>query len=155
MDAAINAGNSGGALVNTNGELVGINSRVFNSSHPLWDVQGISLAIPYQLAEKIMLKIIEHGRVTRGWLGISAERLPSTGQIVITNVTKGSPAELAGFRPGDILYKIDNIEIQSIPQSLDIVAETAPGKKLLFALYRQGQLIELPVTLAEFKGIIR
>ena len=153
MDAAINEGNSGGALVNTNGELVGINSRVFNSSHPLWDVKGISLAIPYKLANKVMHKIIEHGQVTRGWLGIRTELSSSTGQIYVKSVSSGSPAERAGFQIYDVIAKINGVDITSIPQALDMVAETAPGKTLTFTLYRSGQQIELPVTIVKFRGI--
>ena len=153
MDAAINEGNSGGALVNTNGELVGINSRKFTQLNPQLDIQGIFFAVPYQLANKVMHKIIEHGRVTRGWLGIKAEQNPRNNQITITDVTLGSPAAKAGLQRGDIIYQIDGVEVTSITQALDKVAETIPGNQLTFTLYRKGQPVNLPVTIVEFKNI--
>ena len=147
MDAAINNGNSGGALINTNGELVGINSRQVTDDK--LNIQGIFLAIPYQLAAKVMKKIIAHGRVVRGWLGISTDR--ELNGVVIETIAPNSPAEKAGLLPGDRIYQIGENEINNIPQALDIVAETAPNTTILFKVLRKNSSIELPVTILEQK----
>lgn len=151
MDAAINEGNSGGALINTNGVLVGINSRKFTQSTPQLNIQGIFFAVPYQLAAKVMHQIIENGRVVRGWLGVSAERyLTDLKGFVVQDVSPNSPAFLGGIQAGDVIYQIGKQPVNSIEQALDIVAETNPNSSLLFKLYRQGKMVETTVTIAEF-----
>jgi len=150
MDAAINKGNSGGALVNTNGELVGINSRKFTEINPQLNIQGIFFAIPYQLAAKVMQQIIENGRVIRGWLGISANKyLLDLKGFVIEKVEDNSPAANSGLQAGDIVIQIDKTPIQSINQALDIVAETPPNTVLNFKIYRNKKVVEVPVTIKE------
>jgi len=150
MDAAINEGNSGGALVNSNGVLVGINSRKFTQSNPQLNIQGIFFAIPYQLAAKIMHKIIENGRVVRGWLGISATQYSLGVQgFLVENVTPNSPAQKGNIQSGDIIYQIDEQPISTIVQALDIVAETTPNTELTFKLYRQGKKVETRITIVE------
>ncbi|MBL4941854.1 MAG: trypsin-like peptidase domain-containing protein [Colwellia sp.] len=152
MDAAINEGNSGGALINSNGVLVGINSRKFTQSNPQLNIQGIFFAVPYQLAANVMRQIIENGRVVRGWLGISAERyLADAKGFIVQAVSPTSPAFKAGIQPGDVIYQIGTQPISSITQALDIVAETQPNTSLIFKLYRQGKNIEISVSIAEFK----
>ncbi len=154
MDAAINEGNSGGALVNTNGELVGINSRKFTQSNPQLDIQGIFFAVPYRLAHKVMRKIIEHGRVTRGWLGVNAGLNPRDAfGFTIEATAPNGPAEKAGLIVGDVVIEIAGVKITSIPQALDVVAETTPGTVLQFVIYRKGQQMTVPVTIAEFSNI--
>lgn len=150
MDAAINDGNSGGALVDTNGELVGINSRKFTQLDRQVEIQGIFFAVPYQLASRIMQKIIENGRVVRGWLGITARNyLESVKGIVIDEIGPNSPALKAGLQPGDIIYQISNKPIHSITHALDIVAETVPNTTLDFGIYRKDQQLVIPVTIEE------
>ena len=151
MDAAINEGNSGGALINSNGVLVGINSRKFTQSNPQLNIQGIFFAVPYQLAAKIMRQIIENGRVVRGWLGISATRyLADAKGFVVDAVSPNSPAFKAKIQAGDIIYQIGQQPINSIVQALDIVAESKPNTDLIFKLYRQEKSIETSVTIVEF-----
>jgi serine protease DegS len=148
MDAAINEGNSGGALINTNGELVGINSRKFTNKER--SIQGIFFAVPYSLAHKVMMKIITNGRVIRGYLGVSVSPSQNTMKgFAIDTVEDNSPAFKAGLKPGDIIYEINNVAINSFPQALDIVAETKPGTTLPFKLVRKKQLLEVSVTIAE------
>ncbi len=148
MDAAINDGNSGGALVNTNGELVGINSRKF--TNPQSNIQGIFFAVPYQLAYKVMQKIIEHGRVVRGWLGITAHHyFTNLKGFRLQAVELGSPAYQAGLKVGDIVTDIDGTAINSITQALDIIAETPPGNKVMLTVYRQKQQLTLTVIIRE------
>lgn len=153
MDAAINEGNSGGALINSNGVLVGINSRKFTQSNPQINIQGIFFAVPYQLAAKIMRQIIENGRVVRGWLGISAERyLADAKGFIVQTVSPNSPAFIGGIQAGDIIYQIGDQPINSIVQALDIVAETRPNTDLIFKIYRQEKNIEAKITIAEFSN---
>ena len=152
MDAAINEGNSGGALVNTHGELVGINSRKF--SNPQLNIQGIFFAVPYQLARKVMEKIIEHGRVTRGWLGINAQQNPrETIGFTIGGLADGGPAFKAGLKAGDVVVEIEGEQISSIPQALDIIAETTPNTELQFVIYRKGRQMLIPVIIGEFSNV--
>ena len=151
MDAAINEGNSGGALINSNGVLVGINSRKFTQSNSQLNIQGIFFAVPYQLSAKIMRQIIENGRVVRGWLGVSAERyVAETKGFIVQSVNPNSPAFIGGVQSGDVIYQIGDQPIDSIIQALDIVAETRPNTVLALKLYRQGKSIEVKITIAEF-----
>ena len=119
-DAAINEGNSGGALVNTRGELVGINTASFQQATEL-ETYGISFAIPYALANKIMQKIIADGRVIRGYIGIDGQDINSVtsrllgnehlGGIVVLGVDPNGPGADAGFQAQDIILKIDGQKI--------------------------------------------
>jgi serine protease DegS len=150
MDAAINDGNSGGALVNTNGTLVGINSRKFTQLNPKYNVQGIFFAVPYQLAAKVMQHIIENGRVIRGWLGVIASPyLRDAKGFIINEIEPNSPAEKAGLQVNDVVFQIDKTSINSTTQALDIVAETKPNTTLIFKLYRDKKQLDIPVTILE------
>ena len=153
MDAAINEGNSGGALINSNGILVGINSRKFTQSNPQLSIQGIFFAVPYQLAYKIMRQIIEHGKVVRGWLGISTQNYhPELKGFVVEEVMNNSPAQTAGIQVGDVVYQIGNETISSVTDALDIIAETIPNTELIFKIYRQGKPIEIKVKILELSN---
>jgi S1-C subfamily serine protease len=116
-DAAINAGNSGGALVNASGEVIGINTR--NLGRALGG-QNIGFAIPIGLANDVMLQIVEYGSVRRGWLGAQFSDLPLSLQadgssarrgIQVRDVNSGGPAWNSGIRPGDILLSLNGTEI--------------------------------------------
>ena len=154
MDAAINQGNSGGALINTRGELVGINSRKFTEANSQVNIQGIFFAIPYELAYKVMKQIIENGRVVRGWLGITSDeyRYDIRG-FVIKGLAKGGPAEASGLALNDIVYQIGDTPINSINQALDIVAETKPGTSLVFKVYRNNAPKDIQVTIGELRNL--
>ncbi len=150
MDAAINEGNSGGALINSNGILVGINSRKFTQSNPQLSIQGIFFAVPYQLAYKVMRQIIENGRVVRGWLGVTTTNYHRELKgFVIDEVFNNSPAHVAGIEVGDIVYQIGNQPLNSVPNALDIIAETPPNTELIFKMYRKGKTIEAKVKIVE------
>lgn len=154
MDAAINAGNSGGALVNSNGVLVGINTAAFQRQRNL-EVQGIFFAVPYQLAHTVMEKLIKHGRVVRGHLGLSGEpvinstgeRQVSTAQsfygMKITEVDSFGPAALSGLLPNDIILQVQGTQLSSVSQALDIVAEAEPGKTVQIVIERNGERLTL------------
>jgi serine protease DegS len=96
------------------------------------------------------MKIITNGRVIRGYLGVSVSPSQNTMKgFAIDTVEDNSPAFKAGLKPGDIIYEINNVAINSFPQALDIVAETKPGTTLPFKLVRKKQLLEVSVTIAE------
>jgi serine protease DegS len=153
MDAAINEGNSGGALINSNGTLVGINSRKFTQSNPQLSIQGIFFAVPYQLAYKVMRQIIENGKVVRGWLGISTTNYHNELKgFVVDEVMNNSPAQAAGIKVADVVYQIDNTAIKSVTDALDIIAETQPNTELTFKIYRQGNAIEAKVKIIELSN---
>lgn len=157
-DAAINEGNSGGALVNTRGELVGINTASFQQATEL-ETYGISFAIPYQLANKIMQKIIADGRVIRGYIGLDGRDINSVtsrllgndhlGGIVVLGVDPNGPAADAGFEAQDIILKIDGEKVNGRQSVLDIVTELRPGSKVDILILRKGEEMTLSVTVAE------
>ncbi|WGW00799.1 outer membrane-stress sensor serine endopeptidase DegS [Vibrio sp. YMD68] len=157
-DAAINQGNSGGALVNSQGELVGINTASFQQATDL-ETYGISFAIPYPLAHKIMDKIIADGRVIRGYIGIDGQDINSVtsrllgsehlGGIVVLGLDPDGPGAIAGFEAQDIILKIDGHKINGRQSVMDIVTDLRPGTTIDIMLLRKGEEITLPVTVAE------
>ncbi|MDW6093783.1 outer membrane-stress sensor serine endopeptidase DegS [Vibrio rhizosphaerae] len=157
-DAAINEGNSGGALVNTQGELVGINTASFQQATDL-ETYGISFAIPYKLANKIMEKIIADGRVIRGYIGIDGQDISSVasrllgnehiGGIIVLGVDPNGPAASAGFKPQDIIIKIDGKKINGRQSVMDLVTDLRPGTTIHVDVIRKGKEITIPVTVAE------
>ena len=161
MDAAINRGNSGGALVNSNGILVGINAAAFQLENQ--DIQGIFFAIPYQLALNVMQKLIKHGRVTRSHLGVTGDAvvnaagdlLLSSGQTLyglsITSINSSSPAAQAGLMVGDIILKINGQHFDSVQQALNIIAETTPNTALPLTINRNGQEITVTAITSELR----
>ncbi len=144
-DAAINPGNSGGALVDVNGNLLGINSAIYS---PNGGSLGIGFAIPANIAKKTMEQIIQHGSVTRGWIGTGVQeltpelaesfKLGDTRGVLITEVIRNSPADQAGIRPGDILVSIDGTPISDWNAMLETVASLPPGKIVAVRLMRNG-----------------
>jgi serine protease DegS len=162
MDAAINEGNSGGALVNSNGVLVGINTAAFQRQRNI-EVQGIFFAVPYKLAHTVMQKLIKHGRVVRGYLGMSGlpvinsagERQISTGQhfygVQIDVVEPYGPADQAGLQQGDIILEINKIPLSSVNQALDIVAESDPEALLSLSIERKGQRLTISCKLGVYQ----
>jgi serine protease DegS len=155
-DAAINAGNSGGALINTLGDLIGINTAVLgkNTSGDI-SVEGISFAIPVNLARGVMNEIIDHGRVIRGWTGIVPEDVGdeqaqqlglSRGGVVLTNLYRSSPAVDAGLRIGDIITHVDGKAVHSAQDALVQIAAKKPGSHVQLRVLRGRS--ELDATLA-------
>jgi serine protease DegS len=157
-DAAINAGNSGGALINTLGDLIGINTAVLgkNSGGDI-SVEGIGFAIPVNLARGVMAEILEHGRVIRGWSGILPEDVDDQqaqqlglprGGVVVTNMYRNSPAVQAGLRLGDIVTAIDGRQVHNAQDALVQIAGKKPGSSVhLHVLRGRGELdLTLGVT---------
>ncbi|MDO2948215.1 outer membrane-stress sensor serine endopeptidase DegS [Aeromonas simiae] len=157
-DAAINEGNSGGALVNARGDLVGINTAAYHINGNQ-ESYGISFAIPYKLAKRIMDELITHGRVIRGYLGISSieinpiiARMMNLGDLsglVVENLDPNGPATKAGMLRGDVLLKINGEAIKGIRNAMDRIVETRPGSKLTFTIVRDGKSLDLPVVIEE------
>lgn len=155
-DAAINVGNSGGALVNVNGELVGINTAVFSRTA---GIEGIGFAIPVNLVRGVMEEITRNGRVIRGWLGVLPNDLPTqqaralglppgTG-VLIVNLYLESPAYRAGLKPGDVLTHLDDLQLSTAQQALAAVATMPPGKSLRIRGLRGREPFDLTTKVVE------
>ncbi len=160
-DASINQGNSGGALINTLGELVGINTLSLNKSSPTTTQEGIpegiSFAIPVELASKIMNKLIRDGRVIRGFIGIEPAINRMQG-VMIYQVQKQGPADLAGLQQGDILINVNGQQVTSIMEVMDQIAEIPPGTTIDVTILRDNQEHKVSVTIEEtpvFSGLVQ
>jgi membrane-associated protease RseP (regulator of RpoE activity) len=166
-DAAVNPGNSGGALVNTRGELIGINTMI---SSQTGSYVGYSFAVPSNIARKIIEDIMEFGNVQRGILGVEGGELNSaaskelgikdTQGFYVRKVTKNSGAEKAGLTKGDIIIKLDNQEINTYAELSGFINTKRPNDKVQVSYKRDGKIYTVPVILskndylsAEFKGI--
>jgi len=155
-DAAINAGNSGGALINVKGELVGINTAVL-SQDP--GTEGIGFAIPVDLVRGVVEEIKLHGRVIRGYMGFQSEELSSAERaafgiernvgIRLSHVFDGSPAAQGGLKAGDVIVEIDGDAIYSQRQARLQVAATDPGDEVNLIGIRNGTQFEATVIVAE------
>lgn len=154
-DAAINVGNSGGALVDAKGRLVGINSAIVSTTR---GNIGIGLAIPVNLAASIMKSLIETGSVTRGYLGISVDPISpdladtlglkkGTRAVVITRVTPGSPAEKAGLRSSDALLSLNERPVTSVEDLRLLVAQLPPETEVTAKILRDGRELSLKARL--------
>lgn len=156
-DAPINRGNSGGALVDSNGELVGINSEILS---PSGSSIGIGFAIPSNMARNVLDQIVKHGKVTRGHLGVLVQpvtediaaslTLSNVRGVIVSQVQPGSAAERAGLKRGDVILAL-NGNVVSDPNSFrNEIAETPPGRTVILRIWREGSEQELRPTLGEF-----
>ena len=155
-DVAVNPGNSGGPLLNLKGEVVGINSQIYSQSG---GYQGLSFAIPINVAADVKDQLLAHGKVTRGRLGIAVQDLnqglaESFGLTVargalVSQVESGSPAAKAGLEPGDVILKFDGEPIASSAELPPKVAAINPGKPVKLELWRKGEAREVTVTVGE------
>jgi serine protease Do len=153
-DAAVNPGNSGGALVNTRGELVGINTAIITRSGRY---EGYSFAVPSNLVRKVIADLRDFGVVQRGLLGVfiedlspqSARRLgfPAPEGVLITRISPGSGAEDAGLRPGDVILRINGLWTPSVPRMQEQVGRYRPGDILRIEYWRDGKTRRTKVTL--------
>ncbi|WOG29191.1 S1C family serine protease [Endozoicomonas sp. 8E] len=154
-DAAINVGNSGGALINARGELVGINTLLFSRGG---GNEGVGFAIPSSMARFVTQSIIKYGRVVRGWLGIESQPLTSrlaqaygvesNVGILISGVYDNGPADLAGLRRGDILTAINNISTNDGRKVMNMVAQEPPGSEVTLQILRNNQPFEMKAVVA-------
>ena len=155
-DAAINRGNSGGALVNTTGECVGINSQILS---PSGGNIGIGFAIPSNMAKAVMDQLVKTGKVRRGMLGVSIQPvdadlaasmdLPTAQGAIVTNVQTASPAEKAGIKRGDVIVGINNHTVVDSNTLRNLVASIAPGTDVKVSALRDGKEQNFQVALAE------
>jgi Do/DeqQ family serine protease len=155
-DAAVNPGNSGGALVDSNGSLVGINTAIYSQSG---GSMGIGFAIPVSLARNVMEQIIKNGGVTRGWIGVEVQDitpdlaesfgLRSTEGALIAGVVRGSPADKAGIKPGDVLLAIEGHKVKDAENMLEQIAALAPGQTGRIALRRESREIEVQAAIGK------
>jgi serine protease DegQ len=152
-DAPINPGNSGGALVDANGNLIGINTAIFSRSG---GAMGIGFAIPVSTAQMVLEQIVKAGSVTRGWIGVEVQELtPALSEsfglgtlrgTLIAGVLRGGPADRAGLKPGDVLTEIEGRPVTDPGAMLNLVAALAPGSSARLKLRRQGQDIDAVVS---------
>ena len=154
-DAAINAGNSGGALINANGELVGINARNLDS---IPGAQNIGFAIPIGLALNVMNQIIDYGSVRRGWLGATFSDIRPTAMadgtlirrgIGVRDVTKDGPAWNAGIRQGDVILALDGEPLSDANQFLLAISQRVPGSQVELEVMRDSEAFETYATLLQ------
>ena len=153
-DAAVNPGNSGGALVNTKGELVGINTAIMTRSGRY---EGYSFAIPSTLASKVIKDLMDFGIVQRGILGVEIGNvnqeiaadldLPKTSGVLITNVHSNSGAEDSGLQPKDVIVSINSVSISSVPELQEQVGRFRPGDAIKVEYIRSGKKYKSEVVL--------
>ncbi|MCB0794380.1 MAG: trypsin-like peptidase domain-containing protein [Flavobacteriales bacterium] len=145
-DAAVNPGNSGGALVNTNGELVGINTAIASATG---QYTGYSFAVPVNIVKKVTSDLLEYGNVQRAYIGVSIRNmdqdlaseasLDRIRGVFIQGLSEGGAAEAAGMRSGDVLLKVGNIEVNSVPELQEQVSKFRPGDKVAVTVARNGK----------------
>src|ERR1051326_1078391 len=155
-DAAINRGNSGGALVNTSGQLIGINSQILS---PSGGNIGIGFAIPVNMAKAVMDQLLKTGKVRRGMLGVTIQSvdadmasslsLPAARGAIVTTVAAGSPAEKAGLKRGDVITAINNQPVIDNNSLRNLVASLPPGSNVEVSALRNGHDENFHVSLAE------
>ncbi|MDD5250337.1 MAG: DegQ family serine endoprotease [Rhodocyclaceae bacterium] len=155
-DAAVNPGNSGGPLFNLNGEVIGVNSQIYSRSG---GYQGVSFAIPIDVAMHVEQEIVKHGKVSHGRLGVSIQEvsqplaesfgLKQAKGALVGTVEKGSPADKAGLEPGDIILKLNGTDIGSSSDLPPLVADLKPGTHVTLDVWRKGQEHDIAVTVGE------
>ena len=155
-DAAVNPGNSGGALVDTSGNLIGINSAIYSQSG---GSQGIGFAIPVSIAKTVLEQIIKDGEVTRGWLGIEPQELtpelastlalPGADGVLIRAVLKSGPADRAGVQARDVVLEIDGKATHDVTSLLAQIAALTPGTQTRLKVLRERKSVEVEVTVGK------
>ena len=155
-DAAINPGNSGGPLVNIKGELIGINTAIFSRSG---GYQGIGFAVPSNMARLVMDQLEQKGKVTRGWLGVTIQELTpelsqkfglkTTKGALVGDIAKGSPAEKAGIKRGDIILEFNGKKIKDVGHLRNMVAQSKIGDEVSIFILRGEKEYSFKVVIAE------
>ncbi len=155
-DASINPGNSGGALIDAEGNLVGVNSAIYSRNG---GSMGIGFAIPASLAKQVMEQIAVSGSVTRGWIGIEAQditpelaesfKLPQARGSLIAGVLRNSPADVAGIKAGDVLLAINDKEVVDSSNMLNLIAVLKPNEKAVLKIARAEKEIKVNVTVGK------
>ena len=155
-DAAINPGNSGGALVNSQGALIGINTAIYSRSG---GSHGIGFAIPVDLAKQVMMQLVKHGSVVRGWLGIeptiltqglaNALSMPFVPGILVSGVFRDGPAYEAGIAPGDVITEINGEPLQDPRDALTFISTKRPGDQVEITVMRKGEAYRIKAVVGE------
>ncbi len=155
-DASINPGNSGGALIDTAGNLVGINSAIYSRNG---GSMGIGFAIPISIAKQVMEQIAREGTVTRGWVGVEAQNmtpelaesfgLTSAGGALIAGVLRDSPADRAGLKAGDVLIAINDKPIINSASMLNLIAVLEPNKNATLKIVRAQQKMDVKILIGK------
>jgi serine protease Do len=155
-DVAINPGNSGGPLFNLNGEVIGINSQIYSRSG---GYQGLSFAIPIDVAMKVEQQLVDHGKVSRGRLGVGIQSinqdlaslfgLDKPDGALVSNVVKDGPADKAGIQPGDVITQFNGKAIARSSDLPSLVAEVPPGQTAKVEIWRKNHLKEITVKVDE------
>jgi len=153
-DAAVNPGNSGGALVDVNGNLIGINTAIYSQSG---GSVGIGFAIPISTVKQVLESIIRTGQVVRGWIGVEPQDItPELAEsfalrqkfgTIIAGVIRGGPADKAGMKPGDILLSIQSKPVTNTTEMLNLVAQLKPGNKVNIAVLRNNKELTLEILI--------
>ena len=155
-DVAINPGNSGGPLLNLDGEVIGINSQIYSRSG---GYQGVSFAIPIDVAMNIQQQLLKDGKVSHGRMGVTIQEvsqslaesfaLKSTAGALVSSVEKGSPAAAAGLEPGDIILKLNDTVIGRSSELPPLVAALKPGTQVRLHVWRKGASRDLALSVGE------
>lgn len=158
-DAAVNPGNSGGALVNLKGELVGINTAI---ATPTGSYAGYSFAVPVTLVKKVMDDLLEFGQVQRGLLGVRINdvnagtaqdwNLNTVSGVLITDVNENSAADAAGLNRGDVIVGIDDKTVTNVSELQELVARNRPGDEITVRYIREGSELETDAVLKDYEG---
>lgn len=158
-DAAINKGNSGGPLINLDGEVIGINTAIYS---PSGGSVGIGFAVPTSIAKNVIDQLQEFGETRRGWLGVHIQNvtdeiaqsldLDEAKGALVANVTEGGPAEEGGIRAGDIILEFDGKPVEKMRNLPRLVAETPVGKKTDVLVWRKGKEQTLTVSLGRLEA---
>ena len=158
-DVAVNPGNSGGPLFNTKGEVIGINSQIYSESG---GYQGLSFAIPIDVALNVENQLLHHGSVTRGRLGVTIQNvnqaladsfgLKQPAGALVGSIEKDGPAAKAGIEPGDVILRYNDKDIASSNQLPVLVADTAPGTIAKIEVMRNGKIRHIDVTVGQLKN---
>lgn len=159
-DAAVNPGNSGGALVNLSGQLIGVNSAI---ATPTGTYAGYAFAIPVNIVKKVTDDLLLFGVVKRGYLGVfihdmtseiaQAKKIKFLPGVYVDSLTVGGAAAIAGIKPKDIITKVDGVPVDQSPELQEVIAKHHPGEKIPIVLVRDGQEKEFTVQLKEGGGV--
>jgi len=155
-DAAINFGNSGGALIDTQGNLLGINSAIYSQTG---GSVGIGFAIPVSTARNVLDAIIKDGHVVRGWIGVESQEitpelahsfgLDRDSGAIIAGVVRNGPADKAGMKPGDILLSVDGKPVKDTNEMLNLIAQLSPGGQSTMRILRKSRESDLQLTVGK------
>jgi serine protease Do len=164
-DAAINPGNSGGALVDVRGRVIGINTAILSANtgpDGEGGFNGVGFAIPSNVVKRVMESLIKTGKVERGYLGVEVTdlsqamaeqfKVPDVSGALVDDVTKGSPADRAGLKAGDVIRTLDGKRVNSKDSLTFMVASSAPGQEVTLGILREGQPLTLHATLGTRPG---